>query len=388
MTSWCPQEYKKTGQQNGVDDKVISNAIQIGDAITSYNQNLPPIFTLRHLSHLADVHYTYLRKIVSRSEIDSYRCFRIPKDDLIASHKGFRIICVPDIPLLKTQKWITRNILSHIKAHNSSVAYSKNSNIYRAAKLHCGSRWLIKLDVKRFFESISEINVHNVFRQIGYEPLLAFEFGRICTRLGKITNFYNRHCWRQHGYKQRYLKISSYDNLELGHLPQGAPTSPMLSNLAMKNFDKRLSLIARNNDLFYTRYADDICLSSFDKNFSRAKASKIISEIYSLLWKHGLSPNTTKTRVSPPGSRKIVLGLLVNENEPRLTKAFKSRLRMHFYYLTHSKIGPSKHAQNRGFSTVWGLRNHIQGLLSYANQIEPNYAKSYFQIMQQICWPF
>lgn len=388
MSTWRPQEYKKHGQLKGVDPDVLSNAIRIGDSIATTNPNLPPIFTLKHFSELVDVRYNYLRNIISRKHENPYRTFRIPKSDNVAKSRGFRVICVPDWPLLKTQQWITRNILAHVKPHHASFAFSKGSSIYCAAKLHCGCKWLIKLDVKNFFESISEINTYNIFRGFGYEPLLAFELGRICTRIGSQSNFYDRQCWVNRKFNAKILPIKAYFNHKIGHLPQGAPTSPMLSNLVMQPFDEKVLSIANQHDLIYTRYADDICLSTMNNHFSRKSASQVIGTIYSMLWEYGLSPNTTKTRVSPPGARKIVLGLIVNDKAPRLTRHFKSRLRQHFHYLLHQDFGPSKHAHKRGFDTVWGLRNYIQGLLAYAKQIEPDFAETYHQKMKKIEWPF
>ena len=68
----------------------------------------------------------------------------------------------------------------------------------------------------------------------------------------------------------------------------------------------------------------------------------------------GLSPNVTKTRVLPPGARKVVLGLLVDGQEPHLTREFRARLRQHIYYLLHPDIGPVRHAAKRGFISVRG----------------------------------
>ena len=173
----------------------------------------------------------------------------------------------------------------------------------------------------------------------------------------------------------------------MGHFPQGAPTSPMLSNLAMKEFDKNVAIIARNNNLVYSRYADDLCLSTTNDNFSRKKAKNVISSIYKQMGKIGLSPNITKTQIIPPGARKIVLGLLVDGDKPKLSREFRSKLRMHFFYTMRADIGPSLHAKNRGFDSVLGLKNHIEGLIAYAGQIDPKYANSCTVKMKSISWP-
>ena len=162
----------------------------------------------------------------------------------------------------------------------------------------------------------------------------------------------------------------------------------MLSNLAMIDFDKAIAKIAQESGLIYTRYADDLCLSRGDKDFSRIKASKIIGQISAQMGKHGLSPNSTKTKVVPPGSRKVVLGLLVNGAEPKLSREFRAKLRQHIHYLTHADYGPAAHARNREFTSVEGMRNHIEGLVAYAYDIDPSFASQCRGALQDVHWPF
>ena len=101
---------------------------------------------------------------------------------------------------------------------------------------------------------------------------------------------------------------------------------------------------------------------------------------------HGLSPNQAKTQIIPPGARKIVLGLLVDGGSPRLTREFKSRLRMHLYYLNHSMIGPGKHAECRGFDSIIGLCAHVRGLIAHAQLVEPDYGEACLEEFNKIAW--
>jgi hypothetical protein len=173
----------------------------------------------------------------------------------------------------------------------------------------------------------------------------------------------------------------------MGHLPQGAPTSPMLANLAVYAFDEMVSTIADRYGLIYTRYADDLALSTRDPAFGRALASRTIGEVHAAMGRFGLSPNVTKTRVSSPGSRKVLLGLLVDGPKPRLSREFKARLRQHLYYLRHPDVGPAVHARKRGFTAIVGLRHHVQGLIAYARQIEPEYGEQRSREFAEISWP-
>ena len=141
----------------------------------------------------------------------------------------------------------------------------------------------------------------------------------------------------------------------------------MLSNLSVAGFDVDIDNIAKQHGLRYSRYADDISLSTQSAAFSRTEAVKVMRKVYRAMVRHGLSPNRGKTQIRPPGSRKIVLGLLVDGPKPRLTKEFKSRIRMHLYYLNRGEIGPVRHAENRGFESIIGLRAHVRGLIAHAS---------------------
>lgn len=380
MHRWSPQSFRKAGEGLGLDPDVLDNAIRNAAQVHAVNPQLPPIFSLRHLSHYVGVDYTLLRNTVGRVGHEPYITFKLKKND----RKSFRIICVPDPFLLKTQRWIMRRVLSFCSPHHASVAYAKKCNIVDAASIHCGCRWLIKMDVANFFESFSEIVAYRVFRSFGYQPLISFELARICTRLGDMTR--TRAGTRWEVWSDRYSRIYAYKKSRLGHIPQGAPTSPMLTNLALRSFDHDIERIANDNELYYTRYADDMFFSTKDPSFSRKKGEVIISQVYNRMKVEGFRPNISKTRIHSPGARKIVLGLLVDGDSPRLTREFRAGIRMHLYYLHHEQLGPVAHAKNRGFDSVMGLKKHLEGLVSYAIQVEPGLGRNWSRELSMVDW--
>ena len=366
----------------GADPAVVENATRTGEITVARHRDRPPVLTLGHLAHLTDVPYEFLRKVVSRNGFDPYRLFRIRKRTSTAS-KRYRVICIPDPRLLRTQSWICQNILRTAIPHRASTAFSQGDNIVTAARVHCNARWLIKLDVENFFESITEISAYRTFLSLGYQPLVAFELGRVCTRVRRRPGITRNSRWRR---KRSHYRTPAYFSWELGYLPQGAPTSPMLSNLSVAEFDEDVDSIAYSHGLRYSRYADDISLSAQSNSFSRERSIKVVREIYAVMAKHGLSPNRAKTQIIPPGARKIVLGLLVDGNSPRLCRDFKSNLRMHLYYLNHPNIGPAGHGANRGFDSIIGLRAHVRGLIAHAQLVEPDYAAARLEEFNHIVW--
>jgi hypothetical protein len=161
----------------------------------------------------------------------------------------------------------------------------------------------------------------------------------------------------------------------------------MLSNLAMVAFDLRVAEIANRHGLVYTRYADDIVLSARDKGFSRAGAASAVREVYGQMADFGLSPNIAKTRVVPPRGRKVVLGLGVDRERPHVPRKLRDRVRQHLYYLLHPSIGPALHAQNRKFSTVGGLRDHVAGLIAFVGQVDKELGDRFRAEFSKISWP-
>lgn len=389
MENWRPQHYLSVGRSKGIAPEILNAAVQTGTAIVRTNARLQPILTLRHLAYLADCDYGFLRAVVGRAIENPYRVFSIHKRPAPSGKARFRTICAPDPQLLKAQRWLVANVLNHatIAVHAASKAFAPECTLVKAAEPHCGARWLIKVDVQNFFESVSEIAVYRAFRALGYQALVAFELARLCTRLGTFTPRRSHPQWLCK--PGRIYQITKYNHTmgRMGHLPQGAPTSPMLANIAMQAADAEFDALARSAGMVYTRYADDLVLSTSDKNFTRDIASGLVGSVYRILGKYGFSPNVAKTEVIPPRARKVVLGLLVDDLTPRLPREFKEKMRMHLYYLKRDDIGPARHAEKREFISVASLRNVLYGLAAFATQIEPTYGSSIRRDLDTIAWP-
>ena len=374
---WSPQHYLSTGRAKGRSECTLQNAVDQVETVLNGYGSPPSILTLNHLAERVGIPYTDLRFFVNRkAPFEVYRHFYIRKRS-----GGRRIISVPHPKLKRLQRWINAHILSKQKVHRCSFAFQPRSSIVYCAARHTGARWIVKIDVTNFFGSISEIQVYRVFLSLGYQPLVAFELARLTTCITRNTTRYYLPQWRAH---QEYQTIADYNNPKIGHLPQGAPTSPMLSNLVSLDLDTELELLSSIMGLNYTRYCDDITFST-RKNITRSAARKVIDEASSILSRRGFYLNKHKTAILPPGSRKIVLGLNVEGDSPRLSRQFRDNLRHHLYFL--KRFGPIEHMEKRGFETVLGMKNHIRGLIDYARMVENKTSTKLLEQFEDLDWP-
>lgn len=359
MISASPHQYRQVAQSLGVDPDVVERAIE--QARLPERLGLPPLLTLRHLSHVTGANYKYLRSIVSRKH-DGYRPFTIKK-----RNGSGRLIACPEPGLISVQRWIARRILARRPVHHASMAYAPGNSPADCARRHLGARWLVKFDIHDFFESISETRVYFVFRDCGYQPLIAMELARLCTRVHSSHTSTSAR-WRSN--RRTAGTISVYDDPRLGHLPQGAPTSPMLANLVSLPLDTMLERIGERFGLVYTRYSDDVVFST-GGDLTRKQVLTLIHDVSRTFAAFGHQLHRKKITVAPPGSRKLVLGLLVDGNMVRLSRTYRGRLDAHVRGI--ERFGLAEHAASRRFSSIWGMLRHVGGLIAHASSVDAAY---------------
>jgi RNA-directed DNA polymerase len=147
MISTSPHQYRKKAEALGIPQELVRRAVQQSETVE--RQGLPAILTLRHLAHLTGADYKYLCSIVARVR-DGYASFTIRKRS-----GGKRLIATPEPQLLAVQRWIARQVLLKRPTHPASMAYARGASPLACASRHLGARWLVKLDIHDFFESIS-----------------------------------------------------------------------------------------------------------------------------------------------------------------------------------------------------------------------------------------
>ncbi|MCW8128689.1 reverse transcriptase family protein [Microbulbifer halophilus] len=341
---------------------------------TLKRSGLPVIFTLRHLSKIVGVDYSLLRTTVERRrESSNYRMFAIKKRS-----GGRRHIHTVTGNLLRAQQFINEEILQKINPHPASFAFHSEGGIRACASMHCGAKWMFQYDLANFFYSVNEADVYRIFLNLGYRPLLAFELARVCTTLRLPKHLMHlikipKSSAFDHTY--RLYQRDSHDSgfgfpcqLPLGVLPQGASASPMLSNLAARSLDQELTNYADQHGLVYTRYADDLTLSSSESFDKRLSIGSIHRSVIRIIRKNRFLENRKKTRVAGPGSKKIVLGLLVDSDKPRLSKEMYKRIDRHIYAI--KKYGLIEVSRYENFDSPIGFYNHLAGLISFVKDVD------------------
>lgn len=371
MSNWHPNIFESYCQSNKFCDEFTYLSLEYGRNL--YSNGYPVVFSLAHLSKLSNSQYQSLREVIYRT-IRPYDRFKIQKRS-----GGYRQITVPYNFLFCVQKWINLNILSAARPHPCAKAYIKGESIVGNADVHCGARWLVKIDIQRFFESISEKQVYHVFKKMGYANLLSFELARLCTIVTSNTKKHKSGRWNP-SHKQYYFYNHSYQS---GHLPQGSPTSPAISNLVFVPLDKKIDEISKKYGCNYTRYSDDMIFSTFD--FGRDLAKDMIAEVSEVLSQNGFRRNMKKTHIIPPGARKIVTGLVVNGSSPKIQKELKNRIENHLYYSL--KYGPISHCEKKDFKSVLGFKNHLKGLIDYVSSVDKKLGAQFLENYHHINWP-
>ena len=315
-------------------DDTSTDKWDVKDAANRLIENKLPLLSKHNeLAEAVNLTIPQLKGLCYQREVAtnlSYSHFTIAKRNGTA-----RQIWSP-IPRLKfVQRWILHNILNNLTTHGAAHGFIRGKSIVTNAAVHSNSELLIKLDVKDFFPSVSWRRVKGVFRHAGYPEQIATLLALLCTESP-------RQVVQQDG-------VTYYVALGDRALPQGAPTSPALTNIVCLNLDRRLTGLAEKLGLRYSRYADDLTFSvpaiddAQPKSSTKATAStvkkqadmqhnkmigQLLGSVHKILREEGFALNNDKTRVIRKGSQQQVTGMVVNgQGVPRVSRQIKKMLR-------------------------------------------------------------
>lgn len=256
-----------------------------------------------------------------------YRKARIPKRG-----GGERTLTVPDEVLKRIQRRIADVLLSSMPVSRYAMAYRPGADTLKNAAPHVGQSVVLKLDILHFFDSIRYSDVKEK----------AFP--------GEIYSEQNR---------VLLAMLCYYQNA----LPQGAPSSPVITNILMRDIDERLGAWCHIRGIVYTRYCDDMTFSGdFDPK-------EVIALVREELKGQGFLLNGQKTRIQRAGQRQTVTGIVVND-KPGVPREYLRKLRQELYYC--EKYGIREHLTRTGQEiTEEAYAARLLGRVSYALQVSP-----------------
>ncbi len=256
---------------------------------------------------------------VSNHTEKHYHSAAIPK-----KNGQVRRLFVPDPLLMRIQKNILRHVLAEEAVSEYATAYRAGSAVIENVRPHVGKKKILKLDIQGFFDHITFPLVYQyAFPAVQFPPAIRRLLTELC-------------CYKD-------------------YLPQGAPTSPAISNLVMKPFDEFIGAWCAKRKITYTRYCDDLTFSGeFDEKEVKCKVRSYLEAM-------GFDLNRKKTRLARQCSRQTVTGIVVNE-KPQVNREYRRQLRAELYYCRK-----------------YGVKSHLERIYGQKRQIEDEDCKTYLR---------
>jgi len=316
------------------------------DAVKLSGQNLPLLNTAADVARaigIATRDLAFLTYHRGAAMIDHYHRFTIPK-----KRGGQRVISSPKTRLRVAQRYLLDNVLAPLPVHEAAMAFRPGLSVVDNAKRHAGKAVVVRVDLKEFFPSVKLPRVKRLFQSMGYNEGVATLFALLATEAPRAAVTLD-------GGNKRFVAIGERC------LPQGACTSPAITNLLCRRMDARLSGAARSLGFLYTRYADDLIFSHDDPKASVGILLKVVRQVIAEV---GFVINEEKTAVLRQQHRQVVTGLVANET-PRLSRKDLRRFRAFLHQC--EKHGHEEMSRRLGQDAL----AYASGYLSFIHMVNP-----------------
>ena len=342
--TWESLFKERAVENNHTEDYMVACFEYAGNL---HQRNLPVIFDFVHLAMYFKCSSEVLKGVVANVE-RHYDEYKIRK-----KAGGDRPIEAPDYMLKDIQRWIYINILCKDKSIKDcvhgfipkSMNKDKVRGVLTNAAPHAGHDWLINIDLKNFFHTVKLDKVKDYFSSLGYENEVVKTLTALCT------------------YKSR--------------LPQGAPTSPMLSNIIASTMDEMMLEYCNKRGIVYTRYADDLTFSA-----NSDVEVPPIKDIYKIIYLNDFKVNRMKTKVRYKGCRQEVTGLTVT-NGVHVSQRFKKEILRELHFC--KKFGVYEHYKH--LNTTKGLyKEWLRGKIMFVRQIDPACGNKMLEQFYELNW--
>jgi retron-type reverse transcriptase len=332
---------------------------RVSDASKLTATDLPVITTPLELAARLDLAVPQLRWLCYHTDVATrihYVQFEIPKKS-----GGVRTLSAPHAKLAAAQEWILQNILAKLPTEEAAHGFVLGRSTFTNALPHAGKDVVVNVDLEGFFPNIRFGRVRALFRRLGYSGAVATLLALLCTE-----------CPRK---KVVYDTTTYFVATGPRGLPQGACTSPAISNQIARKLDRRLSALTAKLGFTYTRYADDLTFSS--GKGQREKIAYLLARVRHICSDEGFQINSKKTRVQRPESRQSVTGLVVNV-APAVPRDIVRRIRA----ILHRAEKEGLTAQNRDGNP--NFLGWLEGMIAYISMVKPTVASNFRNQLQRI----
>lgn len=278
---------------------------------------------------------------------------------------AWRLIEAPKPRMMAVQRRILKDILNRLAPHEAAHGFVAGRSCVTAAAKHAGEHVVVTVDLRDFFLSAPVGRVHAIFRCLGYPHAVARALTGLCstsTPRHVAAEHFDHEAQRRHATR---------------HLPQGAPTSPALSNLAALGLDRRLAGLANRFGARYTRYADDLTFSG-DSPFC-ARVPGLLKAVADIARDEGFALNAAKTRIMPRHQRQSVTGIVVNDH---INFARDDFYRLKAALTNCVRHGPA--SQNRDAHP--DFRAHLDGRITWVERLNLRRGEKLRRLFDAIAW--
>jgi S1-C subfamily serine protease len=324
------------------------------------NQSTTPI----ELAVLLGTDYGKIKHLYYRGGmLRHYLEFEIPK-----KNGGKRKILAPSDKLKTLQSRLAGLLKTIYNPREPVKAFREGSSIVANAWPHCRKKFVFNIDLENFFGTITFSRIRGMLIANPYS--LTPETATVIAHLTTVN----------------------------GILPQGAPSSPILSNMLCASMDRDLYSLAKHNRAVYTRYADDITFSFYcpidfiPSNMVESSASndrpnhyhsKVGSELRSMIDKHGFTINMKKVRLQGPGERRTVTGLVTNQ-KPNVPRPYIRKTAALIHSIEkHGEQAANAIYKDKNPNTSGVLESHIHGRLLFIKQVVGESSVVYRRLAQR-----
>lgn len=348
-------------------------------AMGSRRWPVPEIATtgeLARLLHLSDGQLAWLADTRSlERSVEDQRLRNYHYATIARAGGPVRVIERPKQRLKEVQRRVLRELLDWIPAHDAAHGFTRGRSVRGHASAHAGRFVVIRLDLQDFFASIAAGRIYGIFREAGYPEAVAHAL------TGISTNVVPASFWHALPRPGDARQIEAHHRLgrqlATPHLPQGAPTSPALANLAAFSLDRRLAGLADRLNCTYTRYADDLTFSG--ARLLVRQAALLRRAVTDIAREEGFIVNERKSTLATRAGRQKVCGVVVNRH-PNVSR----REYDHLKAILHNSIVRGPDSQNHAGTA--DFRAHLLGRIAWVAALNPERGDKLRRQFSMIDW--